>query len=314
MAHAASLSSPGLAFAGDKAIIAARPVLEKLALFGTDFSADAVQPGTTLKVPVFAGTAQTFAPASSHGYNDSEGTVNWVPLTFSTHKKLTFGFTDKNKLDVDTDPFWAKCGIAAGQGVAKALVQAVTGVLVGHDGTAVTPGCTQVTSWTTSLANLASLRDKCATLGVDPANCVVMLLPSHYATLLSLLPSNVIGDGKVVTSGVIPGLYGFKAVIEAPNISKASGASSAVKGVGFVVPENALLIGGRVIRPQEGVCEEWGTTSDEITGLTLGHRITVDQNYGERFYTVEAVIGATLAYGTASAPTGAPGFLQLVTA
>ena len=161
---------------------------------------------------------------------------------------------------------------------------------------------------------MAGLRASCAANNYDPARCVVILEPASYAAILAALPANVIGDGSAIVTGIAPGLFGFKAVVEGNTISKQSGESSGSavnKGVGFVVPEDALAIGARVIRPQDGVCEEFGTTTDEITGLTLGHRITVNQNSGERFYTVEALIGAAL---TAQSSNGAPSFLQLVTA
>ena len=300
---ASSLTSPGLIVAGDKAIIAARKQLEFVKLFATDFSADAVQPSSTLKIPVFSGSATDFDPDNSAGYNNPEGTIKWAAVTFSNHKKLTFGLSDKDKLGVDTDPFWANCGKAAGQGVGIALVNLVTSCLA-------YTAATQITSWSVSLANMAALRAKCSANNLDPARCVVMLEPVSYAALLALLPSNVIGDGSAVVTGVAPGLFGFKAVCEAGTISKAS-AADASKGVGFIVPEDGLAVAGRVVVPQVGVCEEWGTTTDEITGLTLGHRVTVNQNSGERFYTVEAVLGAAL---TDQSSTGAPKILQLVTA
>ena len=298
-----SLTSPGLVTAGDKAIIAARKQLELVSLFATDFSADAVAPSTTLKIPVFSGTATSFDPSNSAGYNDPEGTIKWAAVTFDNHKKLTFGLSDKDKLLVDTDPFWANCGRAAGQGVGIELVKLATGCLVYS-------GATQITSWSVSLANMAALRASCSANNIDPARCVVLLEPVSYAALLALLPSNVIGDGSAVVTGIAPGLFGFKAVCEAGTISKES-ASGVNKGVGFVVPEEALAVAGRVVVPQQGVCEEWGTTTDEITGLTLGHRVTVNQNSGERFYTVEAVLGAAL---TLQSSNGAPKILQLVTA
>lgn len=300
---ATSLTSPGLVAAGDKAIIAARKHLEFVKLFATDFTDEAVKPFTTLKVPVFAGTAADFNPGSSHGYNDTEGTIKWAAIEFGTHKKCTFGLQDKERLLVDTDPFWGKCGVAAGQGVGVALVGEITSKLV-------YTAATQITSWSATLANMAALRGSCATNNLDPARCVVVLEPVSYAAILAALPANVLGDGSALVSGVAPGLFGFKAVVEGTTISKQSGAD-VNKGVGFIVPEDALAIGARVIRPQDGVCEEWGTTTDEITGLTLGHRVTVNQNSGERFYTVEALIGAAL---TDQSSNGAPTILQLVTA
>lgn len=300
---ATSLTSPGLVFASDKAIIAARPALEKVTLFATDFTDAVVAPGTTLTVPVFSGSAADFNPASSHGYNDTEGAVKWAQVSFSTHKKCTYGLTDKDSTLVETSPLWTKAGIAAGGAVGKALTSVVAGLLTYS-------AATQVTGWSCTLANVAKLRENCASNNYDPANSVVILEPGTYATLLSLLPSNVIGDGSAVVTGILRGLFGFKAVIEGTQISKASAASTN-KGVGYVVPADAICVACRTIQPQDGTCVESGTATDEITGFTFGHRITADQNSGQRNYTVEALMGAALSLQSSN---GAPGFLQLVTA
>ena len=300
---ATSLTSPGLVLASDKAIIAARPALEKVTLFATDFTDAVVAKGTTLTVPVFSGSAADFNPSSSHGYNDTEGSIKWAQVPFSTHKKCTYGLTDKDSTLVETSPLWAKAGPAAGSAVGKALAAVVASLLTYS-------AATQIASWSCTLANMAALRGSCATNNFDPANCVVILEPSTYATLLALLPSNVIGDGSAVVTGILRGLFGFKAVIEGTQISKAS-AAAANKGVGYVVPADAICVACRTIQPQEGTCEEFGTATDEITGFTFGHRITVDQNSGQRNYTVEALMGAALSLQSSN---GAPGFLQLVTA
>ena len=300
---ATSLTSPGLVLASDKAIIAARPALEKVTLFATDFTDAVVAKGTTLTVPVFSGSAADFNPSSSHGYNDTEGSIKWAQVPFSTHKKCTYGLTDKDSTLVETSPLWAKAGPAAGSAVGKALAAVVASLLTYS-------AATQITSWSCTLANMAALRGSCATNNFDPANCVVILEPSTYATLLALLPSNVIGDGSAVVTGILRGLFGFKAVIEGTQISKAS-AAAVNKGVGYVVPADAICVACRTIQPQEGTCEEFGTATDEITGFTFGHRITVDQNSGQRNYTVEALMGAALSLQSSN---GAPGFLQLVTA
>ena len=87
---ATSLTSPALAFSTDKAIIAARKALAKVSLFATDFSNEAVQPGTTMKVPVFTpGTASAFN-ASSNNYEKADGTLTYADVLFDKHVKNTF--------------------------------------------------------------------------------------------------------------------------------------------------------------------------------------------------------------------------------
>ena len=50
---ASSLTSPAAIYTAASAIVAARKAISRVTQFATDFSADSVTPGTTMKIPVF---------------------------------------------------------------------------------------------------------------------------------------------------------------------------------------------------------------------------------------------------------------------
>lgn len=301
---ATSLTSPGLVFAADKAIVSTRKALAQVSQFATDFTADAVQPGTTLKIPVYdGGTAETFN-ASTANYEHVTGTLKWAAVTFANHVKATFQFDDKDFLLGVDSSVWGKAGDAAGRAISKNIVAAVSGLLTYSAAKA------QVTSWSATKANLAKLREKCAANGLDPADCVVMLKAGQYAELISVLDASVYGGAEAIRNGMIEGLYGFKAVIENDDLPIAS-ASNANLAVGAVVPRDAVVVAGRIVPVgSPAVYQEVGTTTDEVSGLTLGVRRHASPAVGANFLTVEALFGAALTYDATNTST-APRFLQI---
>lgn len=306
---ATSLTSPGLVFAADKAIVSTRKALAKVSQFATDFSDEAVQPGTTLKIPVYdGGTAESF-DASSANYEHVTGTLKWAAVTFANHVKATFQFDDKDFLLGVDSSVWGKAGDAAGRAISKSISAAVSGLLTYDKAKA------QVTGWTAGKDGLADLRKDCAANGLDPADCVVMLKPEAYAALLADLDTSVYGGGEAIRAGMIEGLYGFKAVIENDDIPAVSGAAvegvSPAKAVGVVVPQDAVVVAGRIVPVgSPAVYQEIGTTKDEVSGLTLGVRRHGSPAVGGNFLTVEALFGAALTYDATNTST-APRFLQI---
>lgn len=273
---ASSLTSPALVFSAERAIVAAHPAIAKARVFATDFSADAAQPGSTMKVPVFTpGTASQF-DASTNNYATTDGSVVYASVTFDNHPKHTFSFADTDFNLVNGRQFWDRAGEASGIAVGRAIINAVTG-LMGN--------IAQTASLTVTKAGIAGLRATADANGFEAGRAVLMLDPANFATLLSLLDYYTYGDREAIKDGVIPGLYGFKAVIE--NNALPSGTK------GALVAEDALVIAGRRIEVQSPrVYQEVGYTTDEESGLTLGIRRGADWATGMNSATVEALFGA----------------------
>ena len=126
---ASSLTSPALVFSAERAIIAAHPAIAKARVFATDFSADAAQPGSTMKVPVFTpGTASQF-DASTNNYATTDGSVVYASVTFANHPKHTFSFADTDFNLVNGRQFWARAGEASGIAVGRAIINAITALM-----------------------------------------------------------------------------------------------------------------------------------------------------------------------------------------
>jgi hypothetical protein len=275
---ASSLTSPSLVFAAERAIVAAHASIAKAKVFATDFSAEAAQPGSTLKVPVFTpSTASNFDPTSNN-YATTDGSVTYASVTFSNHPKHTFSFSDTDFNLVNGRQFWDRAGEASGIAVGKAIITAVSALF---------GSVAQTASLTVTKAGIAGLRSTATTNGFDPGRSVLMLDSANFATLLSLLDYYTYGDREAIKDGVVPGLYGFKAVME--NNYLPAGTK------GALVAEDALVVAGRTIAVQSPrVYQEVGYTTDEDSGLTLGLRRGADWATGMNYATVEALFGAAL--------------------
>ena len=305
---ATSLHSKGLAAVADKIIIAARPALELVKLFTTDFSDTAAKQYDTIKVNVLKAVANSFTKGT-YNYVKGGNTISFANVMLSNDKISTF------VLD-DLAPIWNKLGPVAGRAVAKAFITSVAGLL----GYAAADA--QVTGLTLStFAAFVNLRANVEASNYDPSDCVLILEPTTYNTLVGLLPSSVVGEGGVVNSALIGARLGFKSIIEGPNISKAS-SSSANKGLGFVVPTDAIAVAGRYKAPiagEGGETIEAGVATDDETGLPIGIRVVRNSGDGEIGFSGEALFGTALAkqthtIGGVSTPNNAPGYLQLVSA
>lgn len=319
---ATSLTSPKLAFASNEAIIAARPELAKVSLFARNFSAEAAQPGETLKVPIFlAGPAKKFntdVPASDplySDYEDSNGSVIWVPMTFKEHVHSTFEFSDKDFLESSLN-LWEGAGRAAGESIALSLLEALIGPInatnvptsgldPNYEEDPDNPGYTKgkcpiptfsahnekvfrQTAGNSLKKQVAMLRGTCKKVGIKPRKSVLAINSDTFGELLDLLDSNIYGGTEAIQNGIIPNLFGFKAIMECDEWADDN-------MVGAVLQEDVIAVGGRVVPVEApGQYIEVGTTTDDNSGLVLGVRRHGSPKTGKNYGTIEALFGSKL--------------------
>lgn len=318
---ATSLTKKGLITAADKYIIGARPALEIIKNFTTDFSPEAVKPGTGIVVDVIKAAAEDFAKNTA---NYKHATNESTPITVATdiRKKSTFALDDIDCIEDETAQALAGNAVASGRAVGTEIIKSVMSKLT------YSAALAQITLGGNTLGDFFALRGNVEAgvagswEGMDPADCVLLLDPVTYSTLCSVLNAGIVGDGSVVRGAIIGQALGFKAVYSAPNASSVSGAETSgtapTKGKGFVVPSGAIAVVNRVVKPLKGECAglvEYGETTDEVSGITMTQRVVVDAGNGEAFWTTEALFGSRLTREVKSdVSNGAPGFLQVVVA
>ena len=295
---ATSLVSKGLIAASDKVIIAAQPAMELVKLFATDFSPDAARLGDTVNMKVLKATAADFA-SGSQNYVTSTNTISFADIKLNKDKISVFTLADKDNITDDLAPIWDRLAPTAGRAIGKAFVQDVAGLLT------VAAADKTITNAAASFADFAKLRSGVEGEGYDPADTVLVLTPSYYDALISFLPNSVVGEGGVVNSGLIGARLGFKAIVNAPNITGAA--------VGYAVPTDAIAIASRykAAIKEGGNLLEAGYAVDEETGLVIGTRVVANTDDGEYNWSAEALYGVALAKQNGN---GAPGFLAIANA
>ena len=303
---ATSVTSAGLKAGADKCILAARPYLEKIALFSTNFSAAAAKQYDALAVEVLASSSEDFGVGA--GYTHPTNTIKPATITLNKHRKSTFTIGDKDAITNELAPCWEKFGPKSGEAVGKYAIQQVMALLTYSDRTGTITQATYA-----SLADFTAIMAKVTDAGLDPWQCNLVLTPTAYAALLAVLPAYVKGDNAAINYADVGEFLGFKSVIMSPNASVVSAATPASNGFGFVVPEGAIGVADRVVPPvmEGGNLIEFGTFTDELTGFGFGNRVVVDADQGTCSWTVDCLFGCAL---TKQSSNGAPGYYQLITA
>ena len=298
---ATSLTSPGLILGSSKALMETQRAIALAKLFTTDFSSELQGEGKTLKVPVFSGDATVYNE-SSNDFETTDGTIIPATITLDTLVKVTYKLGMTDLLEVDKSATSRNCGIAGGRAIARKIEELIVGKLGYANAVA------QATGFT--VAKLGKAIATAEKNEIDPATIVAILAPDAYGDLLDANTANAAITGDNIAEA-LGRKYGIKAIVSSAKVANAS-AESATKGVGFLVPDAAIAIAGRGIEQAvNGMYAEYGTTTDDDSGLTITSFVHGQPGKNARFMNVAALLGSTL---TRTSDNKAPGFVQLVTA
>lgn len=296
-----SLSSPGLILASNKAIMEAQRGIAFVKNFATDFSSELQGIGKTIKVPVFSGDATVYADADND-FETTDGSIIPVDVTLDTLVKVTYSLGMMDLLEVDKSSTSRNCGVAGGRAIGRKLEELVCALLTYTNRKAAATSF-QVSKLGKAIA-AAEKED------LDPASLVAVLTPDAYGDLLDANTNNAAIQGDDIASA-LGRKYGIKAILCSAKVSVES-ASGVNKGAGFLVADSAIAIAGRGIEQAvDGLYSEYGTTSDEGSGLAVTSFVHGTPGKNKRFMNVAALLGAKL---TRTVSNKAPGYIQLVTA
>ena len=298
---ATSLTPPGLILGSSKALMETQRAIALAKLFTTDFSSELQGEGKTLKVPVFSGDATVYNE-SSNDFETTDGSIIPATITLDTLVKVTYKLGMTDLLEVDKSATSRNCGIAGGRAIARKIEELIVGKLGYANAVA------QATGF--SIAKLGKAIATAEKNDIDPATIVAILAPDAYGDLLDANTANAAITGDNIAEA-LGRKYGIKAIVSSAKVANAS-AESATKGVGFLVPDAAIAIAGRGIEQAvDGMYAEYGTTTDDDSGLTITSFVHGQPGKNARFMNVAALLGSTL---TRTSNNKAPGFVQLVTA
>lgn len=278
-----ALTSPGLIKAANDALVGISPDINIAKLFAYDMSDEFADYGTTVKVPVATATASELALTgeSINDYETDSGSISYANVVLNHQPKATFKAPKAADFEAPNAPYWGR--------MTSALVNAIDGnISTVLGGLFTTTACTggKVVLASVTKANVAELITKCAG---RVSETVLGLNPVGYATLLSLLDVSAYGGAEAIRTGYIPGLYGFKAVIQLKDLP--SGVT------GALIPSTAVAVAARkTIKDEEGFIEA-GTVMDEN-----GFPITITRHFSaakrDTFLNADVLWGAALVQPT----------------
>ena len=309
-----AFTSPGLILASNKAIIEAQRGLAFAKLFSTDFSAELQGIGKKVAVPVFSGSATEYSETSGsvNDFETTDGSVIPVNVTLDKLVKVTYKLGMNDLLEIDKSSTSRNCGIAGGRAIGAKIEELIVGKL---DCTNRVAAATSFTS--AKMGKAVAVAEK---NDLDPATIIAILDPDRYGDLLDENINNAAIQGDSIAEA-LGRKYGLKAILcsaKVSNVSTAANGSDAAvtKGCGFLVPDSAIAIAGRAIEPAvEGMYSEFGTQTDEASGLTITGFVHGDPGRNARFMNVAALLGSKLTHEvTSNVANGAPGYIQLVKA
>lgn len=298
---ATSLTSPGLVLGSSKALMEAQRAIAFAKLFSTDFSSEMQGLGKTLSVPVFSGDATSYND-DSNDFETTDGSIIPVQVTLDTLVKVTYKLGMTDLLEIDKSATTRNCGIAGGRAIARKIEELIVGKLDYANAQ------TKFSSFT--VAKLGKAIAAAEKAGIDPATIVAILAPDTYGDLLDANIANAAIQGSDIATA-LGAKYGIKAIVASAKVASADSAST-TKGVGFLVADSAIAIAGRGIEQAvEGLYSEYGTTTDDASGLTITSFVHGQPGKNARFMNVAALLGSKLVRTTSNK---APGYVQLVSA
>lgn len=301
-----SLTSPGLILASNQAIMEAQRGLAFAKYFSTDFSAELQGVGKTVSVPVFSGDATVFNESTPNDFETTDGSIIPVNVTLDTLVKVTFSLGVADLLEVNKSATSRNCGIAGGRAIGRKLEELIMSLL--------TYSSRKAAATSFQVSKLGKAIATAEKNDIDPATLVCILNPDMYGDLLDANTANAAIQGNDIPAA-LGAKYGIKAILCSAKTAVASDGGSTNKGVGFLVADSAIAIAGRGIEQAvDGLYSEYGTTTDEASGLAITSFVHGSPGKNRRYMNVAALLGAKLTRETSPSDNKAPGYIQLVTA
>jgi hypothetical protein len=282
-----ALTSPGVIKAANEILVGLAPEVNVIKQFQFDISDVVADYGAKIRVAMIdGGTAENYgadncADTNTGNYGHTTGSLSDFFVTLDAQPKSTIKITSTDKLELPNDSFWARAAEAGKNSIGKAISTKIGGLFT-------TENCAagKITMASVTKNALAKLRTNAAGKG-RVADYVLMLDPEYFADALSLFDSMVYGGEAPIQGGVIPNLYGFKAVVCGYDLP------AGVKGV--LVPSNGLAIAVRPVAiPDPSAYPECSTVTDENTGFSVLAMRHTDFNTGASLFNVTTLIGADL--------------------
>lgn len=264
--------------ASEAAIIVMKEHMAKLAPFAHSYDELDGRPGETIAIPVYDLSASAEFNADSNNYCSGTETPDGILLNLDKHLVKSAVITDRQLESTGIN--WTKdIATAEAEVLAKDVNKNVFGLFTNVN--VALSGEIDTTTKTTAAQLFALAQEN----GIDPYDSVLVLDPGNFSNVLAMLDTSVYGGTEAIRYGIIPNLFGFKAVICTSYLP------DGVNGV--IVRKDAVGIVSRYLQPMAGAYPSaWKATTED--GVAIGFREFTNLCTGRRYMAAEVLFGFKL--------------------
>lgn len=210
--------------------------LAPLKAFSTSFSDEFAVPGDTIKVPLVTPDAVSPWHADSNNFKRVAGSLKEVAIQIKDRLIAGFAITSEQMNNFRPNWWEGKADMNVEE-VADTILTAVAGLI-----TPEVYGNTEADKFNIALAKfgpgaVADIRAFAIKRKMRQARCVLGLNPDFFSKLLGGLAADTYGGREAIIGGTIPGLLGFRAIVEIPQLEIP----------GFVCHPDAIAVGTRKV-------------------------------------------------------------------
>ena len=270
----------GMELYSNKVIKGLTRALAALRGFSLDFTDELKQPGASIDVALVSPDEAADFDRTSNNFARNAMTPKKVTLSKSAAVIAGFAVTADQ---------YGKLRPAFWEGKADLNVETIGDNILGKVAALVTPenyGDEAADKVAVALASfgrkaVSQLRPKAIAKGLRINRAVLALNPDFFSALIADLPADVYGGREAVEAGVIPGLLGFRQVVEIPQLNVP----------GFVSHPDAIAIGSAVFAPvSDRPYDSVRQIVEPVTGLTMTIVEYPDGANGDHSVTVNCLV------------------------
>ncbi len=274
----------------DKFIEAFVAALTPLRAFSTDFTAEFIERGKTVNVPVIGAANASHNFAGSYSQN-ADSAVDAIPVVLDRHKVQSLHLTDKEV----SESSWIsleRLAVSKARQLAQDVLTDVWSLVTAANFGA--PCIAALAPDDFDSAQVLAIRQACAAVNMPTTERALILDDAYY--------SNLLGDPKISHSYLmqmsqpslmeakLPRVYGFD-IYETTILP-----SNGEKLVGFAAHPRGVAVAMRYLQPiRPEAYLESGPVSDPASGITLGYRRYYDTDSGKEIAAFECVYGFKMA-------------------
>ncbi|MCL2103458.1 MAG: hypothetical protein FWH21_00145 [Kiritimatiellaeota bacterium] len=255
--------------------------LERIGSFSLDFSSEFINhSGETVVVPlVKADEAEEWDDAANN-YIRPVATLKDTKVTISQRPIAGFAVSPVQVATFQPTYWEGKARLNA-RSVGLKIVNAMFGLVTAAN----FPEEEVVTLAAFNKGKVGALRALVTRNGMAPGDCVVVLNPAYFTALLVDLDASVYGGREAILSGHLPGLFGFRDFVEAPNLTIP----------GFIAYPSALAGASRLLRPlRTDIYDVFETSQDGSTGFAFNTVVATEIATGKTSMSVESNFGVAV--------------------